>query len=254
MPYQQPGYPPVQSPYYPQVPPPPQYAGSPTYPPSYPPSYPPTAYRSNSVGHHQSPRSDSSRGNRGRGTFTNLSWTPTTGVRGGTLLPPKSKKSADESGAEEEDNPFRPSKDLRAEDEQEEGEEREDPEVQPSKQEGNKIHFGFKKMAKRTSTSVENTPTDLAALAKLRKQERRVEKLPLKRIRPRPTMLPEFAESDSVYFRRPGNESVVGSGTYGKVFRAIHVYTGEKVALKKIRMEGERDGVSHCLFVLLVGH
>lgn len=58
----------------------------------------------------------------------------------------------------------------------------------------------------------------------------------------RPTLTPEFADSDSVYFRKPGNESVVGAGTYGKVFKAIHIYTKDKVALKKIRMEGERDG------------
>ncbi|TVY27863.1 CTD kinase subunit alpha [Lachnellula hyalina] len=56
-------------------------------------------------------------------------------------------------------------------------------------------------------------------------------------------VLPEdFKKSDSVYYRKPGNESVVGSGTYGKVFKAIHVYTKDLVALKKIRMEGERDG------------
>lgn len=35
---------------------------------------------------------------------------------------------------------------------------------------------------------------------------------------------------------------MVGAGTYGKVFKAIHIYTRDKVALKKIRMEGERDG------------
>ncbi|KAH0559599.1 hypothetical protein GP486_003883 [Trichoglossum hirsutum] len=58
------------------------------------------------------------------------------------------------------------------------------------------------------------------------------------------TLPPEFAASDSVYYRKPGNESVVGSGTYGKVFKGIHVYTKQMVALKKIRMEGERDGVS----------
>jgi CTD kinase subunit alpha len=58
-----------------------------------------------------------------------------------------------------------------------------------------------------------------------------------------PKVLPEeFKKSDSVYYRKPGNESVVGSGTYGKVFKAIHVYTKDLVALKKIRMEGERDG------------
>jgi CTD kinase subunit alpha len=34
----------------------------------------------------------------------------------------------------------------------------------------------------------------------------------------------------------------VGAGTYGKVFKAIHIYTRDKVALKRIRMEGERDG------------
>ncbi len=64
----------------------------------------------------------------------------------------------------------------------------------------------------------------------------------MKRLKPRPTLPTEFAASDSVYFRKPGNESVVGSGTYGKVFKAIHVYTKKLVALKKIRMEGERDG------------
>ncbi|KAL4864206.1 hypothetical protein BDV12DRAFT_16463 [Aspergillus spectabilis] len=58
----------------------------------------------------------------------------------------------------------------------------------------------------------------------------------------RPTISEEFAKSDSVYFRKPGNESVIGAGTYGKVFKAIHVYTQRKVALKKIRMEGEKDG------------
>jgi CTD kinase subunit alpha len=52
----------------------------------------------------------------------------------------------------------------------------------------------------------------------------------------------EHFASDSVYFRKPGNESVVGSGTYGKVFKGVHVYTKDLVALKKIRMEGERDG------------
>ncbi|CAA9963019.1 Serine/threonine-protein kinase bur1 [Pyrenophora teres f. maculata] len=63
-----------------------------------------------------------------------------------------------------------------------------------------------------------------------------------KRMKPRPTLDPEHANSDSVYYRKPGNESVVGSGTYGKVFKGIHVYTKDMVALKKIRMEGERDG------------
>lgn len=64
----------------------------------------------------------------------------------------------------------------------------------------------------------------------------------MKRLKPRHTLPTEFAESTSVYYRKPGNESVIGSGTYGKVFKAIHVYTKNLVALKKIRMEGEKDG------------
>lgn len=75
-----------------------------------------------------------------------------------------------------------------------------------------------------------------------RSPERKKPKQILKRIKPRPTISEEFAQSDSVYYRKPGNESVVGAGTYGKVFKAIHIYTQNKVALKKIRMEGEKDG------------
>ena len=63
-------------------------------------------------------------------------------------------------------------------------------------------------------------------------------------MKPRPELSEEHRNSDSVYYRKTGNESVVGSGTYGKVYKAIHVYTKNQVALKKIRMEGERDGVS----------
>ncbi|KAK5088113.1 serine/threonine protein kinase, CMGC, CDC2/CDK subfamily [Lithohypha guttulata] len=58
----------------------------------------------------------------------------------------------------------------------------------------------------------------------------------------KPTLTPAMAASESVYYRKPGNESVVGAGTYGKVFKAIHIFTKDLVALKKIRMEGERDG------------
>lgn len=35
---------------------------------------------------------------------------------------------------------------------------------------------------------------------------------------------------------------MIGAGTYGKVFKGIHVFTKHEVALKKIRMEGEKDG------------
>ncbi|KAI1171249.1 Pkinase-domain-containing protein [Nemania sp. FL0916] len=63
-----------------------------------------------------------------------------------------------------------------------------------------------------------------------------------RKLRPKPLLDPELARSASVYFRKPGNESVIGSGTYGKVFKGKHVYTNKLVALKRIRMEGERDG------------
>lgn len=36
--------------------------------------------------------------------------------------------------------------------------------------------------------------------------------------------------------------AMVGEGTYGKVYKAKNVFTGELVALKRLRMEGERDG------------
>lgn len=93
-----------------------------------------------------------------------------------------------------------------------------------------------------------NIPT---APASNRRQDFRTEPPPpthrkvkkkMKREKPRPQLPDDFKQSDSVYYRKPGNESVVGSGTYGKVFKAVHVYTKHMVALKKIRMEGERDG------------
>lgn len=70
---------------------------------------------------------------------------------------------------------------------------------------------------------------------------RKVKKL-VKRPKPRPTLPADLVDSESVFFRKPGNESVVGSGTYGKVFKGLNVYTKGLVALKRIRMEGERDG------------
>jgi CTD kinase subunit alpha len=70
---------------------------------------------------------------------------------------------------------------------------------------------------------------------------RKVKKI-MKRPKPRPQLDEDFKKSDSVYYRKPGNESVVGAGTFGKVFKGVHVYTKNLVALKKIRMEGERDG------------
>ncbi|KAF5663889.1 cmgc cdk crk7 kinase [Fusarium heterosporum] len=70
---------------------------------------------------------------------------------------------------------------------------------------------------------------------------RKVKKI-MKRPKTRPTLSADLVDSESVFFRKPGNESVVGSGTYGKVFKGINVYTKGMVALKRIRMEGERDG------------
>lgn len=70
---------------------------------------------------------------------------------------------------------------------------------------------------------------------------RKVKKI-MKRPKSRPTLSADLVGSESVFFRKPGNESVVGSGTYGKVFKGLNVYTKGMVALKKIRMEGERDG------------
>lgn len=64
----------------------------------------------------------------------------------------------------------------------------------------------------------------------------------MKRLKPKPALPPDLVKSKSVYFRKPGNESVIGSGTYGKVFKGLNVYTKKLVALKRIRMEGERDG------------
>jgi CTD kinase subunit alpha len=75
-----------------------------------------------------------------------------------------------------------------------------------------------------------------------RSPEPKRQKRIIKRIKPRAVLPEEFRDSDSVYFRKPGDESVIGAGTYGKVFKAIHIYTQDKVALKRIRMEGEKDG------------
>ncbi|KAH8652387.1 kinase-like domain-containing protein [Xylariales sp. PMI_506] len=63
-----------------------------------------------------------------------------------------------------------------------------------------------------------------------------------RRLKPKPKLEDHLATSESPFYRKPGNESVVGSGTYGKVFKGVQIYTGRLVALKKIRMEGERDG------------
>lgn len=75
-----------------------------------------------------------------------------------------------------------------------------------------------------------------------RSPEQKRQKRLVQRLKPRRILPEEFRDSDSVYHRKPGDESVIGAGTYGKVFKAIHIYTQDKVALKRIRMEGEKDG------------
>lgn len=75
-----------------------------------------------------------------------------------------------------------------------------------------------------------------------RSPEPKRQKRLVQRLKPRQILPEEFRDSDSVYHRKPGDESVIGAGTYGKVFKAIHIYTQDKVALKRIRMEGEKDG------------
>ncbi|KAI7974681.1 hypothetical protein EIK77_003829 [Talaromyces pinophilus] len=75
-----------------------------------------------------------------------------------------------------------------------------------------------------------------------RSPEPKRQKRLVQRLKPRRILPEEFRDSDSVYYRKPGDESVIGAGTYGKVFKAIHIYTQDKVALKRIRMEGEKDG------------
>lgn len=122
---------------------------------------------------------------------------------------------------DDDDNPFRPPRDLRAEDE-------EISKNSPAVKSG--ISFSIKRKVEKKEPPPPPPP-------QTRKEIRVV-----KRLRPKPRLTGDFAASDSVYYRKTGNESVVGSGTYGKVYKAVHVYTNDKVALKKIRMEGERDG------------
>ncbi|KAI4939892.1 uncharacterized protein J4E92_001178 [Alternaria infectoria] len=251
-------------------------------------------------------------GGRGRGAptqFSNLSWTPASGTRGGrpaTEAPrPQpavaSQVPADSASVDADDNPFRPSKDLRVEDEGSKEDKRMAPSKAPT---APKSGFGFslktknpvppaskakpgveepEKPAPASKESLLDPKAKAAAAAAAAREasprhsearsdrdrdardrgydsgrdrdnrERDLRKSPpphipktkivmRKRMKPRPTLVPEHAASESVYYRKPGNESVVGSGTYGKVFKGVHVYTKDMVALKKIRMEGERDG------------
>jgi CTD kinase subunit alpha len=243
-----------------------------------------------------------------------MSWTPNEGTKGGhivqvgekprgrdeshTSTPPPPKASLLAGSPEDDDNPFRPPADLRADDESAykkrklspnpgsmtaAGNTQGDATEATDKEEGkSKISFSIKGRAAQTSNerptpskadtsplldrklpimespSSAKTPvvpkssnyignTRVADAPKIGSSASplfRKEMVRKKRIKVKPQLSEEFAQSESVYYRKTGNESVVGSGTYGKVYKGIHVYTGKMVALKKIRMEGERDGVS----------
>lgn len=267
---------------------------------------------------------------RGRGGhYQNLQWTASSAGRGrsdsnqGTPAPQTQGSLPLESvphEADDDDNPFRPSKDLQVEDQLAKVEKTQPPrQASDSSKEGPKISFSIK--GKSAAASTVKSPPDMAQRMKDapkkenpldnsnaktlhrpsepraerdRRDDRRdrnfredrrdnrdhrdhrdqrrggyrderrperdqkrdrvrerspdtvpeikMEKRIMSRRKPRPTLPTEFAESTSVYYRKPGNESVVGSGTYGKVFKAIHVYTKNLAALKKIRMDGEKDG------------
>ncbi|KAK0264954.1 serine/threonine protein kinase, CMGC, CDC2/CDK sub [Friedmanniomyces endolithicus] len=287
------GHPQQQSP-HPYQQGPPTQSGVPYYQPK------PSKQFSNPPSHSggQTPQRGGSahRGGRGHGHFANLSWTPGEGVKGGNLVQPGEKSRegsavaapAGEEAGTEDDNPFRPPADMRAEDESANKRRRptpggptaartaQEPEVEVEK-EKNKISFSIKGRASLQAASAEKlpstskpetsplvtkkAPTPLSPLVQSAAPKSRLyvgntrvesskasppltrkETVRKKRIKARPTLSEDFAQSESVYYRKTGNESVIGSGTYGKVYKAIHVYTGRMVALKKLRMEGERDG------------
>ena len=234
---------------------------------------------------------------RGRGGhFQNLQWTASSSGRGrsetqtaqGSTHAPSQQSQTFQD--DESDNPFRPSKDLRVEDQTE----KEAKTLTASPKEGSKIKFAFKTKAIPSATAKpipdltqrvkDASRKDNLFESKLSRDDRsdfrysrendstyrsrderydrgvrhgreqwrdrdrerspdfKIEKKVMKRKAPKRTLSPSVAESTSVYYRKPGNESVVGSGTYGKVFKAIHVYTKSLAALKKIRMDGEKDG------------
>ncbi|KAI7517259.1 hypothetical protein KC331_g21795, partial [Hortaea werneckii] len=219
------------------------------------------------------------------------------GVKGGHLVQPGDKsREGSTSGqkdpdSEDDDNPFRPPADLRADDESRKkkatptgangkhnafGKTAAEKEAEAEK-EKSKISFSIKGRASQQTASAEKaapaapkpetspllakkTPAPVSPLVQTSVPKSsnyvgntRIERKPSppptkkevirkKRLKARPELSDDFKASESVYYRKTGNESVVGSGTYGKVYKGIHVYTGRKVALKKIRMEGERDG------------
>src|SRR5690242_6565828 len=128
------GYSPNQSPYHQNQSYSPGYSGSQSYPQG---GYPSGPYRGGRGNHYNGPdrrlsgpgpHSAFGQGGRGRGAaptqFSNLSWTPASGTRGGRPAteaprpnPPAVQTATDAPSVDADDNPFRPSKDLRVEDE-----------------------------------------------------------------------------------------------------------------------------------------
>ena len=58
---------------------------------------------------------------------------------------------------------------------------------------------------------------------------------------------PEFWISKHVYFKDPTPDCVIGHGTYGTVRKAKHIWTQETVALKKLKFDRAKHGVSSAL-------
>lgn len=209
-------------------------------------------------------------------------------TREGSASAPQGQKDPD---PEDEDNPFRPPADLRADDESKKkkvtpigsagkigaiAKTAAEKEAEAEK-EKNRISFSIKGRASQQSAPADRTasvilkpdtsplvakkaPAPVSPLVQTSVPKSsnyvgntRIERKPSppptrketvrkKRLKTRPVLSEDFKASESVYYRKTGNESVVGSGTYGKVYKGVHVYTARGVALKKIRMEGERDG------------
>lgn len=73
--------------------------------------------------------------------------------------------------------------------------------------------------------------------------KKKYRKVMVKKLKEKPVVPEQWKKSASIYYRDE-TQDIVGSGTYGKVYKAVNTYTKEVVALKRIRMEGEKDGVS----------
>jgi len=93
-------------------------------------------------------------------------------------------------------------------------------------------------------------PKSLKSSKPRRKRFKKVLKRHVRIALPPRTLPKAWARSDFVYYPRPDRHSVVGAGTYGKVFKAHNVYLNHCVALKTLplikprRKASTRDYVS----------